>query len=46
MDGTRLAKRDQALTLASLRDQGVDGPELIADLLEAKLPFGFALTAE
>jgi glutamyl-Q tRNA(Asp) synthetase len=46
MDGTRLAKRDQALTLASLREKGVDGPSLVADLLEAKLPFGFALAAE
>ncbi len=46
MNGTRLAKRDQALTLASLRDSGVDGPTLVADLLEAKLPFGFALAAE
>jgi len=46
MDGTRLAKRDQALTLAALRDNGVDGPSLVADLLEAKLPFGFALAAE
>jgi glutamyl-Q tRNA(Asp) synthetase len=46
MDGTRLAKRDQALTLASLRDQGVDGPSLVTDLLEAKLPFGFTLAGE
>jgi len=46
MDGKRLAKRDQALTLAALRDQGVDGPSLAADLLEGKLPFGFALAAE
>jgi len=46
MDGTRLAKRDLALTLASLRDEGVDGPSLVADLLEAKLPFGFTLAAE
>jgi glutamyl-Q tRNA(Asp) synthetase len=46
MDGTRLAKRDKALTLASLREKRVDGPSLVADLLEAKLPFGFALAAE
>jgi glutamyl-Q tRNA(Asp) synthetase len=46
MDGKRLAKRDLALTLAALRDSGVDGPSLVADLLEAKLPFGFALAAE
>ena len=46
MDGKRLAKRDQALTLAALREQGVDGPSLVADLLQGKLPFGFALAAE
>ena len=46
MDGKRLAKRDQALTLAALRDQGVDGPSLAADLLEGKLPFGFAMAPE
>ena len=46
MDGTRLAKRDQALTLAALREKGVDGPSLVADLLDGKLPFGFALAAE
>ena len=46
MDGKRLAKRDQALTLAALRDQGMDGPSLAADLLEGKLPFGFAWSAE
>ena len=41
----RLAKRDQALTLAAMRDDGVDGPSLVADLLEAKLPSGFRLSA-
>jgi len=46
MDGRRLAKRDLALTLATLRASGVDGPALVADLLEAKLPFGFALAGE
>ena len=46
MDGKRLAKRDQALTLAALREQGVDGPMLAADLLDGKLPFGFAWAAE
>jgi len=46
MDGTRLAKRDRALTLEALRETGVDGPSLVADLLQAKLPFGFALAAE
>ena len=41
-DGRRLAKRDLAPTLAAMRDQGVDGRALAADLLEHKLPLGFA----
>jgi glutamyl-Q tRNA(Asp) synthetase len=41
-DGRRLAKRDRAPTLAALRDDGVDGRALAADLLEGKLPLGFA----
>ena len=41
-DGRRLAKRDLAPTLAALRDIGVDGPALAADLLQGKLPLGFA----
>ena len=41
-DGRRLAKRDLAPTLAAMRESGVDGPELAADLLAGKLPLGFA----
>jgi len=43
LDGRRLAKRDQAPTLAALRDSGVDGPALVADLMDQRLPLGFAL---
>lgn len=42
-DGRRLAKRDLAPTLAALRESGVDGPSLAADLLTANLPSGFRL---
>lgn len=42
-DGRRLAKRDLAPTLAAMRDEGVDGGELAADLLVGKLPLGFSL---
>ena len=41
-DGRRLAKRDLAPTLAAMRDQGVDGPALAAELIAGKLPLGFA----
>jgi glutamyl-Q tRNA(Asp) synthetase len=41
-DGRRLAKRDLAPTLAAMRDSGIDGPALAADLLAGKLPLGFA----
>jgi glutamyl-Q tRNA(Asp) synthetase len=41
-DGRRLAKRDLAPTLAAMREEGVDGEELAADLLASKLPLGFA----
>jgi glutamyl-Q tRNA(Asp) synthetase len=41
-DGRRLAKRDLAPTLAAMRESGVDGPRLAADLLAGKLPLGFA----
>ena len=41
-DGRRLAKRDQAPTLAAMREAGVNGPALAADLLAGKLPLGFA----
>jgi glutamyl-Q tRNA(Asp) synthetase len=40
-DGRRLAKRDHAPTLAAMRESGVDGPSLAADLLAGKLPLGF-----
>ena len=40
-DGRRLAKRDRAPTLAAMRESGVDGPALAADLLDGKLPLGF-----
>jgi glutamyl-Q tRNA(Asp) synthetase len=43
-DGRRLAKRDKAPTLAALRENGVDGPGLANDLLEARLPAGFRLS--
>ena len=40
-DGRRLAKRDLAPTLATMRDERVDGRVLAADLLAGKLPLGF-----
>lgn len=43
-DGRRLAKRDLAPTLAAMRDGGVDGPRLAADLLAGRLPLGFRLS--
>lgn len=42
-DGRRLAKRDLAPTLAAMRDAGVDGPALAAQLLAGRLPLGFRL---
>jgi glutamyl-Q tRNA(Asp) synthetase len=42
-DGRRLAKRDAAASLASLRDAGVDGSALAADLLAQRLPAGYSL---
>src|SRR4051812_11894194 len=45
-DGRRLAKRDLAPTLAAMREAGVDGPHLTADLLAGKLPLGFAFRDE
>ena len=42
-DGRRLAKRDRSPTLAAMRDNGVDGLALAADLLAGKLPLGFML---
>jgi len=44
-DGRRLAKRDLAPTLAAMRESGVDGRQLAADLLADKLPLGFAFSA-
>lgn len=41
-DGRRLAKRDQAPTLAALSEQGVDGPALAQALAAGRLPLGFA----
>ena len=43
-DGRRLAKRDQALTLAVMRAGGVDGLALAAQLIEGRLPLGFRLS--
>ena len=43
-DGRRLAKRDLAPTLAAMRDAGVDGPLLAAQLLAGQLPLGFRLS--
>lgn len=43
-DGRRLAKRDLAPTLAAMREKGVDGPALTADLLAGRLPLGFRLS--
>src|SRR5690242_13458155 len=45
-DGRRLAKRDLAPTLAAMRQSGVDGPALAAELLAGKLPLGFAFRDE
>ncbi|MCL6741379.1 tRNA glutamyl-Q(34) synthetase GluQRS [Sphingomonas sp. RB56-2] len=43
-DGRRLAKRDLAPTLAAMRDSGVDGTALAAQLLEGRVPLGFQLS--
>ena len=43
-DGRRLAKRDQAPTLAAMRASGVDGRELAAELSAGRLPSGFRLS--
>lgn len=42
-DGRRLAKRDRAPTLEALRDQGIDGRTLAAELTQGRLPAGFRL---
>ena len=43
-DGRRLAKRDLAPTLAAMREAGVDGPTLAAELLAGALPLGFSFS--
>ena len=43
-DGRRLAKRDKAPTLQALRESGISGPQLAADMLEGKLPLGFRVS--
>ena len=42
-NGRRLAKRDQAPTLAAMRERGVDGVGLAKDLATGLLPSGFRL---
>ena len=42
-DGKRLAKRDAAASLKALRDAGVDGRALAADLAAGRLPAGYSL---
>ncbi|MGL3820312.1 tRNA glutamyl-Q(34) synthetase GluQRS [Sphingopyxis sp. R3-92] len=42
-DGKRLAKRDAAASLASLRAAGIDGRALAADLRAGRLPAGYSL---
>jgi glutamyl-Q tRNA(Asp) synthetase len=42
-DGKRLAKRDAAASLASLRAVGIDGAALAADLAADRLPTGYSL---
>lgn len=42
-DGRRLAKRDLAPTLGAMRDGGVDGIALAADLADGRIPSGFRL---
>ncbi|MEO6360300.1 MAG: glutamate--tRNA ligase family protein, partial [Sphingomicrobium sp.] len=44
-DGRRLAKRDQAPTLASMREFGADGPALAASLAMGIVPGGFRLAS-
>ncbi len=41
MDGRRLAKRDRAPTLSAMRDAGVDGPGLAAQLVRGELPLEY-----
>jgi len=43
-DGRRLAKRDLAPTLAAMRDAGIDGRALAAELHSGRLPLGFVFS--
>ena len=45
-DGRRLAKRDLAPTLATMREDGVDGRRLASDLAAGKLPLGFTFSQD
>ena len=45
-DGRRLAKRDLAPTLAAMREAGVDGRRLAAELAAGKLPLGFTFSGD
>jgi glutamyl-Q tRNA(Asp) synthetase len=45
-DGRRLAKRDVAPTLAAMREAGMDGRRLAADLVAGKLPLGFIFSGD
>ena len=45
VDGSRLAKRDLAPTLAAMRDLGVDGPALASDLADGRLPLEYRFIA-
>ena len=42
-DGKRLSKRDRAPTLRAMREAGVDGPVLLRDLMDERLPLGYRL---
>ena len=42
-DGRRLAKRELAPTLVAMRETGIDGSTLAAQLLAGLLPSGFRL---
>lgn len=44
-DGRRLAKRDQAPTLAAIRNEGINGQALAAQLATGTLPGGFRLAS-
>ena len=44
-DGQRLAKRNGAPTIASMRDGGADPAQLVADLRTGRLPYGYSAAA-